>query len=85
MPEVVFHCEGMIADVLKALGANLPDLPKLLASIKREMRQDEPENQRVALFCLGIVAQHQPKLFQDHVKLWLQVLTTVTYSFKPFY
>ena len=64
---------GMIADVMKNIGADLPNLSKLLSSIKRELRTDEPENQRVALFCLGVVAQQQPGLVQETIQTWLQV------------
>ena len=63
----------MIADVMKQVGSDLPQLPKLLSSIKREVRSDDTENQRTALFCFGIVSQNQPSLIQDQFSSWLQV------------
>lgn len=75
---------GLIADVVKHLGADLPNLPKLLASIKRELKSDEPDSQRTALFCFGILAQHQPSLVQDSLTSWLQVGGYCTVHFLVF-
>ena len=63
----------MVADVIKHIGADLPDLHKLLSIIKRELRSDESENQRDALFCFGMLAQHQPSLIQQQLQPCLHV------------
>lgn len=58
---------------MREIGASLHQLEALIPIIKRELRSDEAENQRDAVFCLGLIAEKQPGIVQNQISPLLQV------------
>jgi hypothetical protein len=63
----------LVADVVKEIGSSLEHLEVLIPIIKRELRSEEAENQRDAVFCLGLIAEKQPGIMQNQIGPLLQV------------
>jgi len=64
---------GLVADVVKEVGSTMAHLEALIPLIKREMRCEEAENQRDAVFCLGLIAEKQPAVVQNQITALLTV------------
>ncbi len=70
-----------MADVIKGVGSSMPALDSLLPVIKRELRCEEAENRRDAVFCLGLIAEKQPAVVQNQIGTLLQVPLPPSYAF----